>query len=207
MALITLTGDSDGDLHTADLHNSKFGAIASVLNGNVDLDNLANPKSRGVFTFNSSGNNAGVSTLFEWYKLASATATTPSSDAGDQLDGSFLCLKSSWFCVPHTIQLESVNFIMFNDTIHTSGDNYTIALQVSSSNDPATATYSDIASITTDYHSASKVMEKQTPSLSSSSIASGRYIRLVFTNPTFSGTHYWPNSTSVSISYKLDHVA
>ena len=47
MALITLTGDSDGDLHTADLHNSKFGAIASVLNGNVDLDNLAKPNSVG----------------------------------------------------------------------------------------------------------------------------------------------------------------
>ena len=41
MGLITLTGDSDGDLHTAALHNAKFGAIASVLNGNVDHANLA----------------------------------------------------------------------------------------------------------------------------------------------------------------------
>ena len=45
MGFITLTGDSDGDLHTAALHNNKFGAIASVLNGNVDRDNLAAPQS------------------------------------------------------------------------------------------------------------------------------------------------------------------
>ena len=45
MGYINLTGDSDGDLHTAALHNAKFGAVASVLNGNIDRDNLYAPQS------------------------------------------------------------------------------------------------------------------------------------------------------------------
>ena len=35
MAYITIPGDSDGDLHDAAMHNSKFGAIASVLNATL----------------------------------------------------------------------------------------------------------------------------------------------------------------------------
>ncbi len=61
MGYITLTGDSDGDLHTAALHNEKFGAIASVLNGNVDHDNLKYPKA--MFTWEFGTHKATTDTI------------------------------------------------------------------------------------------------------------------------------------------------
>tara|TARA_R100001163_G_scaffold36761_1_gene28139 strand:+ start:6673 stop:7293 length:621 start_codon:yes stop_codon:yes gene_type:complete len=62
MAYINLTGDSNGDLHTAEMHNAKFGAISSVINGNIDLENLTNPKS--IYVLNSSASGVGTSSGF-----------------------------------------------------------------------------------------------------------------------------------------------
>ena len=74
MAYITITGDSDGDLHDAEMHNSKFGAIASVLNGNIDLENLTNPKSSQILLFTINGESGTDTGKNAFYPLTSEIA-------------------------------------------------------------------------------------------------------------------------------------
>tara|TARA_R110001599_G_scaffold11848_3_gene55855 strand:+ start:2030 stop:2710 length:681 start_codon:yes stop_codon:yes gene_type:complete len=56
MAKVFIQPDSDGDLHTAAMHNNKFQVVLNEINGNLDEKNLKYPNS--IFTLES---DAGVS--------------------------------------------------------------------------------------------------------------------------------------------------
>ena len=45
MAIINITSDSDGTLHSAALHNDKFAVVQNVINGNIEHANLKYPNS------------------------------------------------------------------------------------------------------------------------------------------------------------------
>jgi len=207
MALITLTGDSDGDLHTAALHNSKFGAIASVLNGNVDLDNLSKPKSTGILRFGLNGyRNATIDADQEFYQLASATAGTINglgwlnSGSGDSV------LVKSWIRIPTAITLVSAVIIYPTATVNASGENFNVYLQKSSST-TITDAYTTMGTFTDDFY-ASIGINQSTISLSPSTVGANYYMRVVVENPaSFAGTAKPPIGFQIIVHYKTDHTA
>jgi len=184
MAYINITGDSDGDLHTAAMHNSKFGAIASVLNGNVDHDNLTYPKS--LFTWNfttnksyvvESGGGAGVG--YSDITLLHATNKTIGTLDGVACQpattaGAYNVLLSSYTKAP--VALEHF----------TTSANMELIFQVSSSLAGGTGTYSDIASVTFDPDTASSALTptELSMSYSSNTISANNFFRIIYRNPT-----------------------
>mgnify|MGYP003649247481 CR=1 FL=1 len=203
MALITLVGDSDGDLHTAALHNSKFGAIASVLNGNVDHANLAFPYTSGSYNFVCDGTTLPV----QFYDIGTTDTTgtiaglTASLTAGD-------CnvLKGSWIKVPSAIIVTSVTLIAQENTSLQPGENYSIKLQKASS---LTGSYgTTIASANYDFNgSLTSGPVEQALSVSSPSVDQNEYIRLMLENPSSFTNPQVPNSFSVLVTYKTLTVA
>lgn len=203
MAYITITGDSDGDLHTADMHNSKFGAIASVINGNIDLENLTNPNSRGHITFSNSNQNLAATYL----ELATSTSPNPNASVGDKAAGKFNLLINSIFKAPFPLTITSVNFCILSTSSYVNGENFVLSLQASNGTDPSTATYNTVGVINTDFQAGSSSFSDETPSsLANTSVGQGEYIRLVISQPsTFSGSTQFAGPTSVTIGFKTEH--
>lgn len=223
MALITLTGDSDGDLHTADLHNSKFGAIASVLNGNVDLDNLAKPNSVGHFNFNLIGytgsfpwdliaisggaTSVAVSGYNEFYGVSAADSGTIAGSIYSASNSATNVLKSSWIRVPSSVTITNVDFTYRQlGGSYTASENFTVAFQRSSSAS-ATSSYVDIASFTEDFRGTTTELTVQSPTVSNVSVGAGYFIRICFTNPSSYTPDLSPPSVSCTVTYKASHIA
>jgi hypothetical protein len=213
MGFITLTGDSDGDLHTAALHNNKFGAIASVLNGNVDHNNLKYPFSVGAFNFVSTGPNTyeesggGAASSFknmEWYDMGtSATSATIVANEATAAATRSNVLKASWVKIPKTIQIESVRVIA-NRAALVSGENYTFNVQSASS---LTGTYSTNATGTFDFVGAISTPVETTLTVNTPGISANSYMRFLLTNPSTFTAPGLPPSFSVYIEYKVYTVA
>tara|TARA_R100000995_G_scaffold84811_1_gene64970 strand:- start:1769 stop:2431 length:663 start_codon:yes stop_codon:yes gene_type:complete len=196
MAYINITGDSDGDLHTAAMHNSKFGAIASVLNGNVDHDNLTYPKS--LFTWNfttnksyvvESGGGAGVG--YSDITLLHATNKTIGTLDGVACQpattaGAYNVLLSSYTKAPVALEHVATSVICINNSNFTTSANMELIFQVSSSLAGGTGTYSDIASVTFDPDTASSALTptELSMSYSSNTISANNFFRIIYRNPT-----------------------
>tara|TARA_R110000751_G_scaffold94095_1_gene183624 strand:- start:2426 stop:3034 length:609 start_codon:yes stop_codon:yes gene_type:complete len=202
MALITLVGDSDGDLHTAALHNSKFGAIASVLNGNVDHANLAFPYTGGSYNFGCDGTTLPV----QFYVIGAETSGTIVASSAVATAGIANVLKASWIKVPSAITISRVVLIAEENTSPlTSGENYSIKLQKASS---LTGTYSTVASVDYDFYGAPTSGPVETAlTVSSPAIDQNNYIRLMLKNPDPFTSSQVPNSFSVLVTYKTLTVA
>lgn len=203
MGYINLTGDSDGDLHTAAMHNAKFGAIASVLNGNIDADNLANPYSRTSFHFHCTGVQAAITN--EFYGLSSMTIGTISSANGSSTAGSVNCLKASWIKVPFSMVITDVVLIAQENASLTPGEDYTIELQKSAS---LNGTYASIANVDYDFSGAlASSPVEQSLAITTTTVTANEYIRLVLQNPNPFTTPQYPNAFSVMVYGKTNHVA
>ena len=195
MAYINITGDSDGDLHTAAMHNSKFGAIASVLNGNVDHDNLTYPRS--LLTWNAwcgkgytvdSASHTGTS----WNGVAllsytdktigtlSATTNQPLTTAS-----AYNVLLNSYTKAPVALEHVATSVICIdNDNFTTSAD-MELIFQTSSSLAGGAGTYSDIATATFDPDTATGYTPTEIAmSYSSNTIAANSFFRIIYRNPT-----------------------
>jgi hypothetical protein len=205
MALITLVGDSDGDLHTAALHNAKFGAIASVLNGNVDHANLAYPYSVGNFNFVCDG--PSIATQFYDIGATSTTGTIAANTASNTA-GDCNVLKGSWIKVPQAIIVTSAIMICQETNAGgtlVSGENYEITLQKASS---ITGTYSSVASTNYDFFGPLTSSPVETAlNLVTPAVDQNNYIRLMLKNPSTFTNPQHPNSFSILVTYKTLTVA
>ena len=187
MGFITISGDSDGDLHTADLHNKKFGAIASVLNGNIEHDNLKYPSSEFLLTAHANYNGDG------WVRFATLTSGVPVGTAATNTASHIHAPLGSVIRVPFAVVTQSA---------FSAGDNLSFMLQKSSS---LNGTYSTIASVNNDCQSASHDFEVITiTGTSGQSVAAGDYIRLLVQNAAANPTY--PPSLNMTARMKTEHV-
>ena len=204
MALITLVGDSDGDLHTADLHNKKFGAIASVLNGNVDLVNLTNPKSRSLITISCDGYSVNTPNAnAEFYQMTGGGTGNISGTGWYNAASGFSLLKSSIMKIPFGATVVSANVVFAEiPSVWTSGQNFTISIQKGSS---LTGSYSNVGSFSTDFDGSAKLVEIAI-SFSPTSISANEYIIVVSQNPSTFTSGRPPGGFVITIELKTDHI-
>ena len=208
MAYINITGDSDGDLHDAAMHNNKFGAIASVLNGNISAENLANPYSVYTMTF-----GAGPGTLINpatvqsesWITLTSATSAGISINSHVAVVNANQCLMPSWTRIVRASTLLSAQLVFIGGNGPGSSSTPNGKLQKSAT---LTGTYSDIASTgTLELYDASAplVIKESALSISSNGVNAGEYIRFVWncgsTNVQF------PPKMTLTLTFKSEHVS
>ena len=113
---------ANGDLHNAEMHNAKFGAIASVINGNIDSDNLAAPQSYLNWSIStdfgtdndSAGSNINTNGVLE---LAGSTKSVGTLGTATftitQTGGKFLLILNSLRKAPADMTLVSSSVIMY----------------------------------------------------------------------------------------------
>tara|TARA_R110000796_G_scaffold71141_4_gene161439 strand:- start:736 stop:1344 length:609 start_codon:yes stop_codon:yes gene_type:complete len=201
MAYINLIGDSDGDLHTAALHNAKFGAIASVLNGNVDSDNLKYPNSIVSFAFNASINT-------DWYHIVSTSVSTITALAASATNGHVNLMRSSIIKLPFAATLQDVQIMSVDGSAY-SADDCRVAFQKSSS---ALTGYTDMMWKAEDFTSGSTSVFNSF-SLSgasggntvSSSVTANQFVRLIVTNSA-GGNAVIPPPMTAHVVLKVAHV-
>lgn len=217
MGFITLTGDSDGDLHTAALHNNKFGAIASVLNGNVDRDNLAAPQSLLHWSCRT-----GFGTTISGDEISDTNVLLLESETGGGLavtgwgkmdaTNAYYLLLDSMKRAPVAMRLVSVDAIIYQQD-GAIQDNYILKLQKSPAGAPM-GTYSNMASGTfVPNYGVAVPANKIRPAPISMSVSDGvldasQYFRVVFYKPTNGGT-YGPDLPQIHVNctWKAYHVA
>ena len=198
MGFITISGDSDGDLHTADLHNKKFGAIASVLNGNIEHDNLKYPSSEFLIT-------ASASYAENWARFASSTSGTPTATVASNSVNLYHAPISSFIRIPFAGTFtDNVTVIAIASSSYASGDNLTFELQKSST---VGGTYSTIGSAATNDCYVAAGHEFKTITLtgtSGQSVAAGDYIRLIVKNAAVNTMT--PPDLTMTARMKTEHV-
>ena len=210
MAYINITGDSDGDLHTASLHNTKFGAIASVLNGNVDHDNLKYPRSVSTMNFSANQTTTG------WFvpQDSSAGTTTPAAVLGYQIYGTVSLstnnitnvMKSSLIRMPSAATLTSVKFLYLpRSTGYAASDECDLYLQRSTS---LTSDFENIASLenVSFYNASNVIMREYTLAISGAAIAAGQYIRFAIRTDLLNG-QLPPYISSLTLNFATATVA
>ena len=193
MGYINITGDADGDLHTAALHNAKFGAIVEVLNGNVDHDNLEFPNSVSTASFgadqdingwcspvDSSGSTTSAGAVLG-YEIATSTALAS--------NGVTNIMKSSFVRMHYAVTLTSVKFLYLpRSTGYVAGDECDLYLQKSAGTS-LSAAFTNIASLEnqTFYNASAVIAREYTLAISSASIDAGQYIRFAIRNDASNG--------------------
>mgnify|MGYP003132915536 FL=1 len=198
MGFITISGDSDGDLHTADLHNKKFGAVASVLNGNIEHDNLKYPNSEFLLTAHANYNGDG------WVRYPTLTSGVPAGTAATNTASHIHAPLGSVIRIPFAGTFtDNVTVSVVTQSAFSAGDNLAFLLQKSSS---LNGTYSQIGSTTNnDCQSASSNFEVITiTGTSGQSVAAGDYIRVIVQNAASNPTY--PPSLNVTARMKTEHV-
>lgn len=195
MAYITITGDSDGDLHTAAMHNSKFGAIASVINGNLSHENLLYPNSEMVIVCSAShitaalvsATHADIKATCGYATLASGVGTVAAaSELVSSSTSVFNVVNNSVVKIPATMAIkENVQIVV---DVLTGGDfatgkDLTFQLQKSNSPNNLTAWTNVGSSVSHDCHDASYAKTILTLSgTAGQQITAEHYIRLVVQN-------------------------
>lgn len=210
MAYINITGDSDGDLHTASLHNTKFGAIASVLNGNVDHDNLKYPRSVSTMNFSANQTTTG------WFvpQDSSTGTTTQAAVLGYQIYGTVSLssnnvtnvMKSSLIRMPSAATLTSVKFLYLpRSTGYVAGDECDLYLQRSTS---LTSDFENIASLenVSFYNASNVIMREYTLAISGAAISAGQYIRFAIRTDPLNG-ELPPYISSLTLNFATATVA
>ena len=137
MGYINLTGDSNGDLHDAEMHNAKFGAIASVLNGNIDSDNLAAPQSVFTWSFGTGFGGPITGTFTDGavdtnvLRIGSDKTTgSPNVSSWDNLNSTevYFMMIESVKKAPFDMTLAAVDAVIYQQN-GTLADNYQLILQ------------------------------------------------------------------------------
>jgi hypothetical protein len=189
MGYITVTGDSDGDLHDAEMHNAKFGAISSVINGNISHDNLLYPSGEFIITASALTNGAA------WYRFASSTSGVPTAESANATSGNLHAPVSSIIRIPFTGTFtDNVTVTVCKKSGYTTGNNLSFVLQKSSS---AGGTYANVGNLIYDDCDSASSFELATITLTGTTgqtITAGNYIRLLVTNNT-TGSDYPPTLT------------
>lgn len=198
MGYITIAGDSDGDLHSADLHNKKFGAIASVINGNIDHDNLVYPSSE--FVLSACGSEANT-----WVRFASTTSGTPTATVSSNVASRLHAPMSSIVRIPFAGTLtDNATVVAVASSSFSSGDNVSFYLQKASS---ANGTYSTIGSVAVDDCYVASGYDFVTITLTGTdgqSFAAGDYVRLLVQNAAANPTY--PPHLTMTLRIKTLHV-
>ena len=210
MGYVTITGDSDGDLHTAALHNAKFGAIASVLNGNVDHDNLTYPNAPVVLTFTGGPGEVQPNPLVggtnirteSWYSPGTISQTAVNLTTQNAANGAFNVLTTSIMKIPYAATIKSVNFLYQANSQHSAAaaDNYTVYLQISSSPDGNVFTMNN-ASHSLNFHAAGYEWRDSNLTIAVPSLAANRYIRILIANPAANA--YYPPRCTVTLTLAM----
>ena len=208
MGYITISGDTDGDLHTAALHNEKFGTIVSTINGNINHDNLAYPNSDLLITISGVRPHAGANA--GWVELASVTAAAPSAVTPHSANDKINLLIPSVTRIPFSGTLNGdVKLVFLKDSGFTSGVDLTFYLQRSSVVSEGTlgsATWTNISSLTSDcYHGTPFLTDSRFPSTAGQSFTANQYFRVVVQNAT-SGSPNFPPDLVVNLRIKSPHV-
>ena len=221
MGYITITGDSDGDLHNAAMHNSKFGAIASVLNGNVDHDNLAYPNSELVLTATGkhidtamftpgspvTGLTATYAGLLTGYQSVGATASSGAASAGAVATADhYNVLTGSVVKIPATMTFKSNPVIVVdNDPDYDAAKNLTFILQRTDAADDISAWTNVAAGIThTCHHAAYSQTILTLSNVANATVNANHYIRLIVQNNDV-GTAL-PPTVSLTVRLSTPHI-
>jgi hypothetical protein len=216
MAYINLTGDSDGDLHTAAMHNAKFGAIASVLNGNIDEDNLKYPNSLITWQVNAAAMHCVVSSTGGQATYGASVLSTSSSTVGTLSAGNITTAPSvtsgqhnvlitSFRKVPAAMTHVATSAIVVQDPSFTgTAANSTLRFQEA---DALLGTYHDIATGPFLPDAASVVTPTEvTMTYSQTNMAANKYFRIVYTNGYTWAGQILPTFV-ITTTWKVAHVA
>ena len=213
MAYITITGDSDGDLHTAAMHNSKFGAIASVINGNIGPDNLTNPNSELVYTCNATNMRDSLDAadnllLTGYFTLGSTSNTGAYSDPTPvKTLNQWNVVSNSVIKVPATMTIKENVTIVVDDLTYdfSNGDNLTFEIQKSNSPNNLTAWTTIGSAATHDCHNASFQQSIITLSgTANQSITGEHFIRLAVKNSSTGNA--FPPTLVATIRLSAPHI-
>tara|TARA_R100000655_G_scaffold85881_1_gene125804 strand:- start:114 stop:740 length:627 start_codon:yes stop_codon:yes gene_type:complete len=208
MAYINITGDSDGDLHDASLHNNKFGAIASVLNGNIDRENLANPHSIYTMTFEGGpGAQPVASVLSEtWVTISSSSSPNITANTHSNAGSARQCLMPSWTKINNASTLIAAHLTFVAGSGPGSSSTPTGVLQKSSAIDGVYSTVASTSGTLQLYDaSAAQVIDVNALSISSSGISAGEYIRFIWANPA--ANPQYPPKMTLTLTFKSEHVS
>ena len=214
MAYITITGDSDGDLHTAAMHNSKFGAIASVINGNIEPSNLTNPNSELVLNCSAKHVPASVisvggalSNLSGYSALGGSNTGAPSGPDPDTAASRWNMVTNSVMRVPATMTLkDNVTIVVDNEASGFSGFTLVFQLQKSNAANNVTA-WTDVGSSASHSPHGGGTHSQTILTLSNTSgqsITANHYLRLVVQNG--SGTNPLPPTLVATIRLGAPHI-
>ena len=206
MAYINITGDTDGDLHDAAMHNNKFGAIASVLNGNINKDNLANPHSIYTMTFaGGPGEVQNPATVLSesWAELTSSTSAVPSSNTHSNTNSAYQVLMPSWVKVNNASTIVSCHLNWIASNAPPASVNNVGYLQLASS---LTGSYSTTlcTGVSLNWKNAAPLMRESALTINSAGIPAGSYIRFVINNSSVNA--YYPPKMTLTLTLKTDHV-
>ena len=202
MGYITVSGDSNGDLHDAAMHNEKFGAIASVINGNIGRENLLYPNSEFLITCSGMGSNVGG--FGGWYNYGtSSTSGVPVGLASTNGANQCHAPINSIIRIPFAGTItENVTAVILTAPSYNNAKNLTFSLQRASS--PA-GTYANIATGITDscYSDPATVKEITFTGTSGQTIPSQSYLRLLIVN---NDDNDYPPNIVMTIRMKTQHV-
>tara|TARA_A100001391_G_scaffold65494_1_gene41099 strand:+ start:2845 stop:3471 length:627 start_codon:yes stop_codon:yes gene_type:complete len=208
MAYINITGDSDGDLHNAAMHNSKFGAIASVLNGNVDEQNLKYPQATFVMSFSGGvGSQPVASVLSEGYvKVNSVTSAVIDTNSHTNGASETNILMPSWIKMNGACTLVNAQLHYVAENIN-KNNNCTAIVQTASS---LTGSYATIATVSSldQYNAGTPLIKEANVTISSSGISASQYLRCGWINATAAGNGPgYPPKCTFTLTFKAYHVA
>ena len=203
MSYITITGDSDGDLHTAAMHNSKFGAIASVINGNIGLENLTHPNSELVLNCSAKHVPATVlgigatstinpaatalAVLSGYSSLGASNTGAPSGPSPDTAASRWNMVTNSVMRVPATMTLkDNVTIVVDNELTAAGFSGLTLVFQLQKSNSANNVTaWTDVGSSASHSPHGGGTYSQTILTLSNTagqSITANHYLRLVVQN-------------------------
>ena len=228
MGLISVRKDVDGDVHDASDHNDKFSLIADTINGNIGLENLANPYS--VMTWRSFAQNnlhhvpyqpvdapGGFAqpVIFGYYPLAVDDSSKVSIlkfnsnylDLPSEVDGAFNVITNSHRKADRDYVFLGANISVIADNVGPSPPTeYLMIFQwASASNGPYVNM--GIMPFQRNVNFTSIAYDPGAASVTTRLLRSGRYFRIVVQNNESPSFSCGPPSLSVEVFLKAELAA
>tara|TARA_R100000278_G_scaffold46215_4_gene40183 strand:- start:7404 stop:8048 length:645 start_codon:yes stop_codon:yes gene_type:complete len=214
MAYINLTGDSNGDLHNAEMHNAKFGAIASVLNGNIDADNLAAPQSLLTWEISNgfTERSDGTDNTNDMLRVSNSDSTSGILNVANfavvQTTDAFYLLTHSLRKAHANMTLVGVSALVYQQPGTVTGNTFSLIFQKSST---ITGTYSNMATGTFNRNTLLSAVTPNeiTMNINNATIGANQYFRVLMGMPsTFPGS-YGPDFpvVKITLTFKAFHTA
>jgi hypothetical protein len=190
MAKVFIQPDSDGDLHTAAMHNNKFQVILNEINGNLDEKNLKYPNSILVLEsdagVSSSGMKVGGAATepqrypVGWFHVVGANYVHGWANVSNTVH----IIQNSFHQTDRALSVVKVNFGLMKSTSLVAGQLWTATVETSPTV-TAGGTWTTVAtqgSIDLNNAQPLPVIFSVTPS--SASIAASQHIRVTLTTPS-----------------------